>query len=487
MKFSTIFIMSFLIISSFKASADDHSNARGIGLSKASLVSSSGINAYGINPANYYNETINKKKLPTKPTWEISIMSLGGGYGSDSSIVFYNNYLQYLSINRETFTNLFTDINSVLNFRQNILPNQRTDVNYDFELKWFSVNFSNKNVGAFNFTIADKVGLNTNVLGRDGYFPLNFLITFNENGSYNLTNVNLNQSEATAWWIRKYNVAYARQFDLKGIIKFIRAGISIGLVHGFGNVLTYNSSLNINTYGIQSTGSGTHIDSISGKQNFYTQSALTDFFRDYKDGAKSHFTFFPKPAGKGYSIDLGVTVQFGEKWAAGLSITEIGRIRWDYNTINNYDTNSFIYRDFILSKSDPTYNRFVNDLDGLDTRDTNNSFRTNMPTKYRAGLMYRPSDKLMLEANIVKGDNNLPGNSTSYIYSFGSEYYPLIFLPLRAGFSVGGPEGFNIAAGAGLRLWHIELDFAAGNLNKIWKLFKDNNRVSLAFSSKLIF
>ena len=68
----------------------------------------------------------------------------------------------------------------------------------------------------------------------------------------------------------------------------------------------------MNSYGIYNPASGnTHVDSIRGRQNFNTQAALTDFFKDYQDGAESHFTFFPKPAGKGYTMDIGIAVQLG--------------------------------------------------------------------------------------------------------------------------------------------------------------------------------
>jgi hypothetical protein len=484
-----LFIIFLLLFISEGVVADDRSNARGLGMSNASLVSSIGIDAYGINPANYdFHPYLNLKKntktnsLTTKSKWEFSIMSLGGGYGSDKSIDFYNNYLKYLSINRESFTGIFTDLASVLNFRNNVLPAERTDVNYDFELKWFSVNYSNPKYGGINFTISDKVGLNTNVLSRDEYMPTTYSI-IPHTSSYDLVNINLNQSEAIAWWIRKYTLGFAKQFDFKGTIKNISIGFSAGLVHGFGNVITYNSNLNVNTYGITSRSAGTHVDSIKGKQAFYTQAALTDFFRDYSDGAESHFTFFPKPAGTGYSFDFGLTMQLGEKLKIAASVTELGKITWDYNTFINYDTNSFNYKDFYLNSSDPTYNRFVNDLEGLDSRDSTSSYKTDMPAKFRAGIMYQPNENLLIEIDWVKGNNNLPGNTTKHIFSLGAEYYPVSFLPVRAGASVGGPEDWTISLGSGIKYKNIVIDAAAYGINNMIA----SKRLSFAISGKLVF
>ena len=491
----TVFLLPFLFILSFldtPAQTGNRSDARSLGMSNASMVSSTGIDASGLNPANFdyslrtIQDTGSSKFHPsfinnTKPVWEITLLSIGGGCGSDESINFYNKYLSKLSINRETFVGLFTDLNSVFDFRQNYLPNEQTNVNYDFELKWLSFNYSNQKIGALNFTISDLVGLNTDVQTRDLSFPIPVVLY--TNGKLDILNAVLHQSEATAWWLRKYSIGYAKEFEFNKGKSSFSFGFSAGLVHGFGNVITYNSSLYTNTYGITSNSPNpTHIDSIKGKQDFYTQAALTDFFEDYNDGARSHYTFFPKPAGTGYSFDIGMNVKIAKVIRVAASITDIGKVTWNYNTKINYDTNSFIYRNFILDKSDPTYNQFVNDLEGLNTRDTTTSYSTNMPTKYRAGLLFQPSDKWMIEFDWMKGDNNLPGNTTKNIFSLGSEYLPISFLPLRAGASIGGPESYTISIGTGLKLKHFALDLAAYGLNNMIA----DKRFSFAFSAKLL-
>ncbi len=469
----------------------DRSNARSTGMGFSSMVSSVGLDAYGINPANYdYRKPINldikkSKKIspPKNSKWEFSILSVGGGYGSDSSIAFYNNYLKYLSVNRETFTNLFSDIASVLNFRQNVLPAERTQVNYDFELQWLAVNFSTAKIGALNFIVSDRVGLNTDVNSRDEYLPLTFGL-INHVDKYDLIDVKLNQSEAIAWWIRKYNIGYAKQFDFKNKsgIRSISVGFSAGLVHGYGNVITYNSKLDISTWGIKNVNGVNHIDSTKGKQDFYTKAALTDFFRDYGDGARDHFTAFPKPAGTGYSFDVGLAMQIGTQWRIAASVTDIGKITWDYNTFINKDDNAFAYYNFNVSSSDPTYNKFVNDLEGLDTRDSNIAYDTDMPTKFRAGLMFQPSDKLLIEANWVKGANNLPGNTEDNIVSLGAEYFPAYFLPVRTGVSLGGPGNFYVSLGMGVKLKNFTFDIGTHGLNQLIT----DKRFSVAISTKVI-
>lgn len=466
-----------------------------MGMSSSGMVSSFGVDAFGINPANFYtnnNFTLDTSQFKLyygkkrKPIWSISLFSAGGAYGCDSNIDFYDKYINYLSINRETFTKLFTDINSVLQFRDSILPNNKTDVNYDLELKWLSVNLTFPKFGAVNFTVADRIGLNTDANSRNEYLPLNFSIIFHNLPNpypYDLVNTELHQSEATAWWIRKFTLGFSKLFEFKkGFIKNLTIGITGGLVQGFGNIITYNSDLYISTYGINRVNNITHIDSLKGRQNFNSKAALTDFFMDYKDGAKSHFNFFPKPAGIGFNIDIGINMQIGENVCIAASIADIGRIKWNYHTFINYDYQDLYYSNFNMATSDPTYNRLVNDLDGLDSRDTVSPYTTPLPLKFRAGILYKTSNKLLFELNWVKGDNDLPGNSSRHNISIGSEYVPIPFLPLRGGISFGGPEEFRFSLGSGLRFRHFTFDIAVSGINNLIA----HRRLGLALSTKII-
>lgn len=489
-----IFLISLLSTGIYSG---DRSNARSTSMAFSTTVSSFGINAYGINPANYDYTSYekfpvkkiklnNNKSVSKKPLkWEMSALLSGGGYGSDSSIEFYNDYIKYLSIDRNSFANLFTNLEEVFNFRTNILPGEKTDVNYDFELNWFTVNYRDPKFGAINVTISDKVGLNTIVNSRDDYLPLTFVYTPHSGGAYDLTNVSLSQSEAIAWWIRKYNIGYAKQFNFKSKsgIRSLSFGVSGGLVHGFGNVTTYESNLNMNTWGIQNIGGVNHVDSIKGKQNFHTRSALTDFFTDYKDGAQAQVNLFPKPAGIGYSFDLGMAMQISDAWRIAASVTDLGKISWNYNTIINDDTDSLAYYNFFVTGTDPTYNAMVDDLGGYNSQDTISSFTSDMPTKYRAGIMFQPSGRFMIELDWSKGSNNLPGNTDRNVVALGAEYFPLPYLPVRSGVSVGGPGDFYISVGAGLKTRNFALDIGTHGINQLIQ----NKRFSVAISSTFMF
>jgi hypothetical protein len=127
------------VILSRVALSDDRGNGRSTAMAFSTMVSSYGVDAYGINPANYSyripppkltkTPASDKKFILQKPVWEISVFSVGGGYGSDSSIEFYNSYLNYLSIDRNKFVGLFTDLALCSTSSEIVSCPTKTDVN----------------------------------------------------------------------------------------------------------------------------------------------------------------------------------------------------------------------------------------------------------------------------------------------------------------------------------------------------------------------
>jgi hypothetical protein len=96
--------------------------------------------------------------------------------------------------------------------------------------------------------------------------------------------------------------------------------------------------------------------------------------------------------------------------------------------------------------------------------------------------MYQPSNKIMIEANWVKGANNLPGNTEDNIFSLGAEYMTVEYIPLRLGGSYGGPGEYYISLGAGVMFKNFTFDIGTHGINQ---LFTDK-RFSVAVSTKVI-
>lgn len=473
--------------------SQDNANARSVGMSFSTVTSSAGLDAYGINPANYdFHKQLTLKKQTkvqsklkkNKSTFELSILQLGGGYGSDNSFDFYQNYTDYLIENYNDILNFFTDVNAVTNFKANILPDEESNVNFDFEFKWLSLNYSNPNAGAFNITISDRVSLNSVVNSKENF--LSYDTSSNANFSYNINNFRLEQKESAAWWVRKYSAGYAKQLNFpKGsVIKSISIGLSGALVHGFGSITTSSLTMQGNSWGLMPAIDGrTHVDSAVGSSQHLIQTASTDLFRGYNDGKRTQFSFFPKPAGTGYSFDFGMAMQISDYIRIAASVIELGKITWDYNTFVSNDNNSFAYYDFYADENDPTYNALLADLRGTNTNDSNITFETDMPTKYRAGISFSPNEMVLIEFNWLNEKNNLPGKPVKNLYSLGGEVKVVPVLPLRAGFSLGGPGDFNISLGAGLRLLNFHFDLGLYGVNQL----VTGKRFLAALSTKLVF
>lgn len=485
-------LIGFIIVAgAINITAQDNSNARAVGMGFGSLTSSSGVDAYGLNPANYdYHMPLTLKKNTgknktnkLKSTFELSILSLGGGYGSNTSFDFYEKYTQFLTDNYTDLIGVFTNIDKTFDFKDNVLPDKESDVNFDFELKWLSLNFASPTAGAFNITISDKVGLATIVNSKDNF--LNFTTTTNSNGTYDINNFRLEQKESSAWWIRKYTAGYGKQFDFKkgSVIKSISIGFSAAFVHGFGNISTSQLTLAGDSYGIRNVNGVNHVDSVTGGTQILIKSSATDLFRGYNDGQRTRFSFFPKPAGKGYSFDFGTAIQITDHFHVAASVIELGKITWDYNTFVSSDNNSFAYYNFDVTESDPTYQALLNDIKGTSSSDSNITYETDMPTKFRAGISFQPNEKLLIEFNWLNEKNNLPGKPVRNLYSLGGEVKPVAILPLRAGVTVNGEGEFNIAFGAGIKLLNFSFDLGVYGLNQL----VIGKRFLAAFSTKLIF
>ena len=65
------------------------------------------------------------------------------------------------------------------------------------------------------------------------------------------------------------------------------------------------------------------------------------------------------------------------------------------------------------------------------------------------------------------GFNLAPGSSTKPRLSLGAEYELIKYLPIRAGFSLGGQRGKQLALGTGLAIsaLHVDLAVVSGGFN----------------------
>jgi hypothetical protein len=92
--------------------------------------------------------------------------------------------------------------------------------------------------------------------------------------------------------------------------------------------------------------------------------------------------------------------------------------------------------------------------------------------------------ELLLAFDYNQGFNNLPGNTTKPRFSFGAEYKPLKWLPIRTGLSVGGTDRVNMGFGFGFLLGSFDMEFATENFGAVFTP-NDFRRFSFAMGMRV--
>lgn len=162
--------------------------------------------------------------------------------------------------------------------------------------------------------------------------------------------------------------------------------------------------------------------------------------------------------GSGLSVDLGGVLQINRSYTVGAGIynflsavqwtdgTEEHRYSFDFDTVTAVNMGN----DSLITTSDTTVEI--------------GSFTTHLPTTVRIGLA-KTQGSLLWAVDWEQGFRQAAGSSPTPRISAGAEYHVLRFLPVRAGFGLGGKQGATYAGGIGVEFsaFHIDLGVASYN------------------------
>lgn len=438
----------------------ERANIRGMGMARTFVVSSRGLDAVGINPANL--------AASDSTTVTFGFLPLGVHVGSD--FLDYRLYTTY-------FTGVETDSGRVGRYlteqdKQDIL-NSFTDpvanTNGELETRLLGITYRIEGIGAGAFTVTDHVGAFATV-PRD---YLQFILYGNPIGS----SYRFNDTKVQASWTREYALSVGGNLRIR-FLKSVAAGAAVKLVHGFGyyEVQRFNTSLATDAHATL-TGS---VDFLSRRAGIDPSAAR--FLAAYK--------LFPAVAGKGLGFDLGVRGEVNEFLSAGLSITDIGSIRWNHDTEEKFADTTLVVDDPLNEAQRSTIETVVKGR----ARATG-QFSTALPTTLRMGVALQVDElpgmegmpgELLLELNYNQSLVETPFTSTNPRVSLGAEYKPLSWLPLRSGVSFGGTDGMNLALGVGVDLSMFEFEIASENVT--WLLVPNSfSRGSVAVGTRFRF
>lgn len=152
--------------------------------------------------------------------------------------------------------------------------------------------------------------------------------------------------------------------------------------------------------------------------------------------------------GMGWAVDVGITVQFEERWTIAASAIDIGAMMWDGNV--------FIAKDTILNGLSSTgfanYNIFeqapqVTGEGNFFQWEGLTSAQADLPARLRLGLSYEYSKRWRFGADYVAPFNRAAGALGEPIISVGVDWRPTVWLTVSSGVGTGGNMGPFIPIG----------------------------------------
>ena len=364
-----------------------------------------------------------------------------------------------------------------------IFPEGIAENNFDFETKLFASTIHTKKYGHLGFAITEKVNVNFNIPKDYIRFPL---YGFSINGSQ----YDFSGTKIEGQIYQEIAIAYAKEINFENeYLKNFSFGISPKIIQGFAyfNLDKYNVNLGtqLNANGIDS------LYNIYGNANIHFISTTGDFL----DSAKNFFDRFFSPSGNGFAFDLGINCEILNGISFGMSLTDIGKIKWSKNVIENSIESYISISNLVSQQSQDSIEKFVDkltsDIKNLEG-DTVKEFSSQLPTALNIGISWMQPIKyvgdILIGVQLQKGFNDAPGNSKRTRISFGSEYRLVKWFPIRMGIGIGGKNKFNIAGGFGFDFYYGNIDVGFENIVYIFTPTpKAINQVSFGVGMKFRF
>jgi len=457
-------ILATVIIFHFNLFAGDRSNIRGMGMARTINAVSQGTDAIAVNPSNlgiYDGSAVTISLMP------IGVMARTELFSLDV----YKRYFTGVpgpDGNRVAKTLTEEDKNAILS---EMPENPRTRAGVEIML--FGITFRHPVVGGIGFAVIERAG--TFITMSKNFFECAFYGLDSLGSEYKFDG-----TDFSAFWYREYNLSYGRKLPLRiGSVKDVYAGLGLKLIHGFGVFKTDRQNSYFGNYPV-----GVNQYILKGNSDFITKRAGIDLLS--QDSSES-FTLFPKPAGTGFGIDLGVSSQVINGLRVALSFTDIGSITWKNNLYENVG-GGYIEVTGVMDEMKDTLETVLK-----GKKHKIGSFKTSLPTVLRLGMAMDAKQfaffktipgKLLIAFDYIQGLNKSLGNSTIPRFSLGVEYRVIRFVPIRTGLAIGGADMVRWAFGTGFNTPYFCLDIATEHFGMIF-MPRSFQMVSFAIGMKV--
>jgi hypothetical protein len=442
------------------AQSVEFSNARSMGMARASMVSARGLDAIGLNPANL--------GMADRSTLSVTMFPMGLHIGT--------NFLSWDRF-KEYFSGVETDSGKIGRYltesdKEDILqsiPGGTAKFIGGATITLFALSYIDESVGGIAFTINERMGASATI--PDDYLRL--LFYGNPVGS----RYEFSGTTGNIQWTREYALHYGRSISGIPGLTSLSAGVSVKLLHGFmyGGIDDFSGMIQTDS-----------ASALSADLRYRSRQSLIDALND----TAQVMGIFPAPAGTGFGMDIGVSARIGQAFAAGVSVTDLGGITWTRNARE-------FHTDARVSITDPTSAAQRDSItDAFKTREYSvESFRTGLPTVLRIGvavdvqllpMMKAMAGRMVVELDYIQGLNTSAGNTRSPRFALGIDYQVIPWLPIRTGLAFGGNERVHWGLGGGFNFENFDLEVGTEDIIAILAP-SVMSTASLAFGARLRF
>jgi len=176
---------------------------------------------------------------------------------------------------------------------------------------------------------------------------------------------------------------------------------------------------------------------------------------------------FQDPAGYGVGFDFGIAGGIDDFLSIGVSLMNIGSISWTRDVAERTS-------DSLVSTTEPdVFKKVFSALKTPDGAQRGSPFTSTLPGLFRVGVAaqfdrIRGSGmfegQLLFALEYMRGVGPRSPLTEDPRFSFGIEYKPMTWLPIRTGVALGGYGGSHIAFGFGINFRTFDLDFATEDI-----------------------
>ncbi len=229
---------------------------------------------------------------------------------------------------------------------------------------------------------------------------------------------------------------------------------------------------------------GAEVDSGIGAPSYLSiDSVRSAFVSDSHYLAFKDTVFFKTASGgAGYRINLGISSQLNKEVSLSVGLENaFSDIYWKENPIQGMaymNIEQFKLQNLVDSAFRDTF------VDTLTVDTTHESFHTSLRRILRVGLTYKSSAQpIITYLDYEQGFRNGIFSTTVPKLSFGAQYSPVSFIPMRLGFTVGGDVGFGFNMGFGINVPYFFLDVGYSAHNGVFNS-AEGHEITFAMGSR---